>query len=61
MGFVANVGDAGETLFVARDIGHNNVNHNGELATIDTSTFQLTSVGDFSPTNRLRKNRTRTT
>jgi hypothetical protein len=51
MGFVANVGDggdAGETLFVSKDL-NGNVEGNGELAIIDTSSFALTNIADFSP------------
>jgi hypothetical protein len=51
MGFVANVGDggdAGETLFVSEDLGTNGAG-NGVLATIDTETFLLTSIGPYSP------------
>jgi hypothetical protein len=50
MGFVANVGDgadAGETLFVAEDRG--GVETDGELASLDTSTFVLSAIGDFTP------------
>ena len=51
MGFVANVadgGDGGETLFVAPDI--NGLMANSALATIDTTTFVETTIGDFDPT-----------
>jgi hypothetical protein len=50
MGFVANIGDgadAGETLFVSEDRG--GVETDGELATLDTSTFVLSAIGDFTP------------
>ena len=51
MGFVANVGDAGdggggETLFVSKD----EMSGDGVLATIDTETFVLTTIGAYSPT-----------
>jgi hypothetical protein len=53
MGFVANVGDAadgGETLFVSEDVGSvEDPESDGVLATIDTTTFVLTTVGPFSP------------
>jgi hypothetical protein len=49
MGFVANTGDAGgETLFVAKNPG-GSITVDAELATIDTSTFILTNVADFTP------------
>jgi hypothetical protein len=51
MGFVANVGDggdAGETLFVAKD-PRGNLFGNSELATIDTTSFVLTNIGYFTP------------
>jgi hypothetical protein len=49
MGFVANVGDAGdggETLFVSQDVG--GISADGVLGIINTTTFALTNVGDFS-------------
>jgi hypothetical protein len=42
MGFVANAGDAGETLFVAGTLS-------SVLATIDTTTFAFNVVGPFAP------------
>jgi hypothetical protein len=48
MGFVADVADGGETLFVSQDTGHQ-VDNNGVLGTIDTTTFLLHSIGAFSP------------
>jgi hypothetical protein len=47
MGFVANVGegsDGGETLYISKD---NSVD--SELSIIDTSTFVLSNVGEFTP------------
>jgi hypothetical protein len=49
MGFVANTGDAGETLFVAEaTAGMGKPNSKG-LATIDTASFDLSVVGSFTP------------
>jgi hypothetical protein len=52
MGFVANVGegaDGGETLFVAEDKGGVDSDGDGELAILDTNTFVLNPIGDFTP------------
>ena len=55
MGFVANVSDAGggdageeEQLFVSLDVGGLTAS-NGELATLDTTTFDVTKIAFFSP------------
>ncbi len=51
MGFVANEADggsdAGETLYVSRDVM--GLTGDGELDRIDTTTFVLTPIADFSP------------
>jgi len=51
MGFVAGVedgGDAGDQLFVSFDPGAT-TSGNGDLATLDTITFQVKRIGNFSP------------
>jgi hypothetical protein len=53
MAFVANTadgGDAGETLFLAEDeTAPNGATRDGVLATLDTETFALRTVGPFAP------------
>jgi hypothetical protein len=47
MGFSTNMAGPSETLFVAAD--DNNMARNSRLGSIDTTTFNLTSVGPFRP------------
>ena len=49
MGFVANTGDAGETLFVAQDDFNNLKGNSSGLASIDVTSYLLTFVGPFAP------------
>jgi hypothetical protein len=51
MGFAANAVDAStpETLYVAGDIGNVVQMGQGLLASIDTTTFKLTQIGQFNP------------
>jgi hypothetical protein len=49
MGFVANDGDAGETLFVAQDPYVMGKPNSAGLASIDVSSYELTFVGPFTP------------
>jgi hypothetical protein len=56
MGFVANLDDGGsgeagedETLFVSLDVGGLSPTNNGELATLDTTTFDIAKIAFFSP------------
>ena len=51
MGFVAGAsdgGDAGEQLFISFDPGPT-TSGNGDLATLDTTTFKVNRIGNFSP------------
>jgi hypothetical protein len=48
MGFSANVTDPGETLYVASDTNAGPTGAPESLATIDTDTYQLSTVGQFS-------------
>jgi len=51
MGFVANTGDAGETLFVAEANVTDPAQRNSKgLASIDTTSYRLDFVGPFSMT-----------
>jgi hypothetical protein len=47
MGFSSNAGDPGETLFVS-GLADADAGTNAQLASIDTSTFELTNLGHFS-------------
>jgi hypothetical protein len=49
MGFVANSGDAGETLFVAEATAGVGKPNSLGLATVDTASFDLGFVGAFAP------------
>jgi hypothetical protein len=49
MGFVADTEGGGETLFVSEDRSADGVG-DGVLASIDTTTFVLTTVGSYAPT-----------
>ena len=49
MGFVANSGDAGETLFVAQDTFTNLKGNSGGLGSIDVTSYALSFVGPFTP------------
>ncbi len=55
MGFVAGAGDGGsgeageeEQLFLSLDV--NGINSNGELSTLDTTTFDVSRIAFFNPT-----------
>jgi hypothetical protein len=52
MGYTANTGDAGETLFVAEATvsGLTNKPNSKGLATVDTTSYALTFVAPFAPT-----------
>jgi hypothetical protein len=50
MGFVANTGDAGETLFIADAVVTNGKQASKGLGSIDTKTYAATFVGPFSQT-----------
>jgi hypothetical protein len=51
MGFVANLDDvdAGDELFLALDLGHGSLDTNGELASLDTTTFEEKRIALFNP------------
>ena len=49
MGFVANSGDAGETLFVAEDDYSNLKGNSKGLGSIDVQSYVLSLVGAFTP------------
>lgn len=49
MGFVANTGDAGETLFVAEDPYTQGKMPSQGLANIDVTSYKLSFVGPFTP------------
>ena len=49
MGFVANTGDAGETLFVAEDTYSNLKGNSQGLGSIDVQSYVLKFVGPFTP------------